>query len=251
MAQQKFGEAEELLDKVLTPTFCLQPASADLLAFRADLYARRSQWQQAASDAGLALEYQPANPRYAMVTALFLKAHNLAAYERLCKRLMSAYATTSDPYDADQVAKSCLFLPSTNVDLKVVDHLADVAVTNGIGDTFALPFYQDCKALAEYRLGNYSEAIEWAQKPLRIPGIYVHGHTYATLALAYWQLGAKTKAHEMLAKGEALDPSIMPANVAQDPSNTWLAWLFARLQLDEAAAFIQHESTVTADSTNP
>jgi tetratricopeptide (TPR) repeat protein len=164
---------------------------------------------------------------------------------------MSAYATTSDPYDADQVAKSCLFLPSTNVDLKVVDHLADVAVTNGIGDTFALPFYQDCKALAEYRLGNYSEAIEWAQKPLRIPGIYVHGHTYATLALAYWQLGAKTKAHEMLAKGEALDPSIMPANVAQDPSNTWLAWLFARLQLDEAAAFIQHESTVTADSTNP
>jgi len=250
-AQKKFGDAEKLVNEALTPAFARQPASANLLALRVELEARRGQWQEAAADAGLALEYQPANPRYAMVTALFLKTHNRPAYERLCKRLITSYANTTDIYIADQVAKSCLFLPSSEVDLKVVGHLADTAVKNGAGDTGAMPFFEDCKALSEYRLGHYAEAAEWAQKPLKIPGVYVHGHAYATLAMAYWQLGEKDRARAMLAKGNTLEPNVMPVSIMEDPSNAWLAWLFARIQLDEAAALIQPGSATDNTLNQP
>jgi hypothetical protein len=41
-----------------------------------------------------------------------------------------------------------------------------------------------------------------------------------------------------LAKGDQLAPVIIPERIAEDPGNAWLPWLFARIQLDEAAALI-------------
>lgn len=237
-AQKKFDDAEQLLDETLTPDFIKEPASADLLSLRVDLKAHREQWQQAAADAALAWEYQPSNARYSMVAALFLKTHNRLAYEQLCRNLLTTFGNTTNSYVADQVARACLFLPFSGADLQAVGHLADTAVTLGAGDQNAMPFFQDCKALSEYRLGHYAEAVEWAQNPIKIPGVYVHGHAYAVLALAYWQLGQKEQARAMLAKGDALEPPIMPQGIAEDPSNAWLAWLFARIQLDEATALI-------------
>jgi tetratricopeptide (TPR) repeat protein len=137
------------------------------------------------------------------------------------------------------VAKACLFLPSSEVNLKVVGLLADIAVTHGIGDPDAVPFFQVCKALSEYRRGHHAEAIEWAQKPLKIPRVYVHGHAYAVLAMAYWRLGEKDEARAMLAKGDTLAPPIMPPSIAEDPGNAWLAWLYARISLDEATALVE------------
>jgi hypothetical protein len=43
MAEKKFGDAEQLLDEALTPEFVKQPSSAELLALRVDLKARRGQ----------------------------------------------------------------------------------------------------------------------------------------------------------------------------------------------------------------
>jgi hypothetical protein len=56
--------------------------------------------------------------------------------------------------------------------------------------------------------------------------------------MAYWKLEKKEEARTMLAKGESLAPREMPARVAEDSGDAWLAWLFARIQLDEAAALI-------------
>jgi len=40
----------------------------------------------------------------------------------------------------------------------------------------------------------------------------------------------------------------MPTSIAEDPANAWLAWLYARIQLDEATALIQPGS---ATDTHP
>jgi tetratricopeptide (TPR) repeat protein len=240
MAQKKPGDAEQLLDEALTPAFVKNPSSADLLDLRVDLKARRGQWQEAAADAALAIELEPFHDtRFPVLAALFVKTHNRPAYEQLCKRLLTTFANTTNFYAADQVAKACLFLPSSEADSKVIGHLTDTTVMQGIGDRGAMPFFQDCKALSEYRQGHYAEAVKWAQKPLQIPGIYVHGHAYAVLAMAYWQLGEKDEARAMLAKGDTLEPPIMPLSIAEDPSNAWLAWLYARIQLDEATALVE------------
>jgi hypothetical protein len=53
----------------------------------------------------------------------------------------------------------------------------------------------------------------------------------------------------MFAKGEALAPPTMPSAISEDPGNAWLAWLFARVSLDEAAVLLQSRpqaGTITA-----
>jgi tetratricopeptide (TPR) repeat protein len=185
------------------------------------------------------------------LAALLAKTHNRLAYEQLCQRLLATCSNTTDIFVADQVAKSCLFLPSSALDLQAIGRLADTTVTVGIGDAGALPYFQDCKALYEYRLGHYAEAVQWAQKPLKIPGIHVYGHAYAVLAMAYWRLGEKDEAQAMLAKGDSVEPRTMPPSTAEDPGSAWLAWLFARIQLDEAASLIQKSSTSTTNLDKP
>jgi len=57
-AQKKFVEAQQLLDRILTPAFVAKPASVNLLALRLNVMGRRGRWQEAAADAALALENQ-------------------------------------------------------------------------------------------------------------------------------------------------------------------------------------------------
>jgi tetratricopeptide (TPR) repeat protein len=243
-AERKFGDAEQLLDETLTPSFARQPASAEFFALRSDLKARRGQWREAAADETIACEFQPSNQwRFPILAALLAKANSRPEYEQFCKGLLATFGETTNIYVADQVAKSCLFLPSPEVDLNVVRRLADTTVAAGIGDQNATPYFQDCKALCEYRQGHYAEAVEWAQKPLTISGLHVYGHAYAVLALAYWRLGEKEEARTMLAKAEALAPAAIPSSIAEDPSDAWQSWLYARIQLEEATSLIE-SSTV-------
>jgi serine/threonine protein kinase len=239
IAQRKFHDAEKLLDETLTPDLIKQTSSAELLALRSGIKARRGLWQQAADDASIAVADQPSNEwRFAILAALLVKTDNQLAYEQYRRRLLSEFAGTSDIYAADQVAKSSLFHPASKADLKLISRLADSIVADGAGDQGARPYFQDCKALCEYRLGHYAAAIEWAQKPIKVPGLHVYGHAYAVLAMAYWQLGEKEQARAMLAKGEEFAPPTMPQNIADDPSTAWQGWLFARIQLEEASALI-------------
>ena len=186
-----------------------------------------------------------------MVAGLLVKSHNVSAYELVRKRLIADNADTTDDLVADQVAKACLFLPPSESDLKIASHLADVAVTQGVHDEGAMPFFEVCKALAEYRAGNFNEAVRWAQKSTQSTRLDACGHAYAVLALAYWQLGQKQKARDLLAKGEALVPSVMPPSVAEDPGDAWLTWLYPRITLDEAGALIQPAGAASNDSDWP
>jgi len=252
VSQRKFADAERLLDETLTPAVLKQSGSAKLLLLRAELRARRNQWQQAATDAAAALELQPSRDSgFPILAALLVKTHNRAAYDQLSKRLIGAYGKTSNFYVADNVAKACLFLPPSEADLKIIANLADTTVTHGIGNKGAMPYFQVCKALSEYRQGHYAEAAEWAQKPLKVPGVSAHGHAYGVLALAYWGLEKKEEARAMLAKGNQWAPRILPTGIAEEPGSGWLAWLYARIQLDEASALIHPASAADNNSTPP
>ena len=249
MNQTRFDEAEQVVDEALTSAELLRrPVSAELLDLKVDIEGHRGRWQEASAAATRAFENQPTHPgRYSMVAALLLKIHNRTGYDQFCKRIFAMSGTSTNIFVADAVAKSCLFVPSSDVDLKAIDGLADAAVTLGAGDFTAMPFFQACKALSEYRLGHFSEAAHWAQKSVDIP-TYASWHACGVLAMADWQLGKKDEAGAMLARGEKLAPPVMPARVAQSSGNDWVAWLYARIQLDEATALI---GTNAATQGNP
>jgi len=240
MSQKRLGDAQHELDAGLGPALIRTPLSADLLTLKADIEGHQGRWQKASADAVRAFENQPlGSGRYSMVAALLIKAEQLSYYDQFRGRILAQFTDTTNIFIADQVAKACLFRPSSALDLNLVGRLADTAVTLGAGNAGAMPFFEVCKALSEYRLGHFREAAEWARKSVDSPRKEAQEHAYGVLAMADWQLGRKDEARAMLAQGETLAPRIMPASVVEDMGDAWLAWLFARIQLDEATALIE------------
>jgi tetratricopeptide (TPR) repeat protein len=243
MPQKKFRDAKRLLNEALTPAVISQPSRGKLLVQRLDLRGRQGLWQDATADATLVVEYQPADQfRYHTLAALLAITHNRPAWETLCRKILATFTNTANPYIVERVAKDCLLLPDLGVDPAFLDKLADEAVSLGSGDAAALPYFQTAKAMSCYRQGRFAEAVEWGEKAIKAPIAYANAHAFAILAMAHWQLGQKDAARAMLAKGDSLTPSILPTQEAVDLGDSWVAGLFARVSLDEAAALIQPSS---------
>jgi eukaryotic-like serine/threonine-protein kinase len=251
VGEKKFGEAEQLLGQVLTPAFVRQSPSANLLVQRVDLMGRRGRWQEAAADAALALKLQPTDHyRYHTLVGLLAITHDRPAYEQLCQRILTKFANPTNPYVAERMVQDCLLLPHSGVDLGLVDKLADTAITLGSGEA-ALPYFQACEAMSNYRLGHMAEAIDWGERAAKGSIVDAQAKAYAVLAMAHWQLGQKDIARAMLAKGDALAPNLLPSRDDEDLGESWVAWLFARVSLDEATALIQSGSTSESSSNRP
>ena len=247
MRQKKFVETEQLLEEALTPAIVRQPSSCNLLAQRVELMGRQGRWQEAAPTATLVVEYQPTDQfRYHTLAALLAVIQNRPAYNVFCRKILATFTNTTDPYIDERIAKDCLFLPDSGVDLELVDKLADRSVSLGSGLPDALPYFQVAKAMSAYRLGRFAEAIEWAEKTLKGPVIYPNAHACAILAMAHWQLGQKDVARTTLAKGNTLAPGISHTNGAVDLGDSWVAWLEARISLDEAGRLIQPDTVIEA-----
>jgi tetratricopeptide (TPR) repeat protein len=239
--QKKFDESEQLLGEVLTPTFVKQPSSVNFLVQRVNLMGRQGRWQEAVADAALLLQLQPTDHyHYHRLAGLLAITQNRPAYDQLCQKILATFTNTTNPYIAERMVQDCLLLPHSGADLQLVDKLADTAVTSGNTDA-SMAYFQACKAMSNYRLGHFPEAIEWAERAARnsLADAPAKAKAYAVLAMTYWQLGEKDAARAMLAKGDALAPSILPEHRDVDVGESWVAWLFARISLDEATALIQ------------
>jgi len=236
---------------VLTPGSVALPASVNLLIERFDLKGRRGRWKEAAADASLILDLQPTDHyRYHTLIALLAKAHDTVAYEELCHKLLTKFANPTNPFIAERMVQDSLLLPNSWMDLNLADKLADTALALG-GSDAALPYFQACKAMSTYRLGRYQEAIKWGERAASISVANAQAKADAILAMAHWQLGQKDKAREALAEGDALAPKFLPANDTDELGESWVAWLFARISLDEATALIQSSSTPGSQSGRP
>jgi len=251
VAQKKLGAADQMLDEVLTPAFVGRPASANLLIKQVDIMGRQGRWREAITNNELLLQLQPTEEyNYHRLAGLLAIAHDRLRYEQVCLKITTNFANPSNPYVAERMVQDCLLLPLSGVDLGLIDKWADVAVTLGKGEA-SLPYFQACKAMSNYRLGRFPEAVEWGEKAAKSSMPYAQAKAYAVLALADWQLGQKDTARAMVATGDTLAPSILPARNPEDLGESWVAWLFARISLDEATALIQSGSTIESNSSRP
>jgi len=128
-----------------------------------------------------------------------------------------------------------------------MDNLADAAVTLGSGDP-SLPYFHACKAMSNYRLGRFREAIDWAEKAVNGPTAEAQAKAkaFSVLAMANWRLGQQSAARVALAQGNASAPNFVPENRTADLGESWMAWLMARISLEEATTLID-----PANSTGP
>jgi len=236
MPQKKLDESEKLLTEVLTPTFVTHPTSAALLVQRIDLRGRQGRWADAAADSALVLKLEPdEHYDYHRLAALLAMTQNRPAYEQVCQQFSKKFSGTKDPFVAERLTEDCLLLPGSTVDLRAVDKLADTAVSDGSHDS-ALPYFQACKAMSNYRAGHYREAIDWAEKATKSSTAdpQAKAKAFAVMAMANWQLGQKDAARAALANGDTL----APRQEATDLGDPWVAWIMARISLDEATKLI-------------
>lgn len=246
LPQKKFDEAEQLLGEALTPAFIGQPTSASLLIQRVDLMGRQKRWQEAIVDAAVVLKLQPSDHyRFHTLAALLAITRTRPAYEELCERILATFTNPPNYFVAERMAQDCLLLPHSGVDLTIVDKLADFAITSGSGDP-SLPYFQACKAMVNYRLGHFRDAIEWADKAAKDPKAenQAKAKNFAILALANWRLGHKDLAREAYFKGDALAPDTSRESDNEDLGESWVAWLMARITLDEAKEMVALMPTI-------
>ncbi|HSZ60079.1 MAG TPA: serine/threonine-protein kinase [Tepidisphaeraceae bacterium] len=82
-----------------------------------------------------------------------------AAYRANCAELVRRFGGTSDRAIAERTAKACLLVPNGVSNLGAVANLADEGVV-GPPDSL-LRFYQFTQGLAQYRAGDFDEALQW------------------------------------------------------------------------------------------
>ena len=252
MLQNKFGDADRVLEEALTPAVLSRPSSCNLLIKRRDIMGRQGRWQEAVAVASLLVRYQPAEQfHYHVLAALLARTVNRPAYEILCRKVLATFTDTRDPYIYERIAKDCLFLPDSGVNLNLVDEFAEKSVSLGSSHPDAMPWFQVAKAMSEFRLGHFAEAIEWGEKTIKGSKIYPNAHACAVLAMAHWHLGQKDTARVMLAKGNSLTPNIPSIPEAVNLGDSWVAWLQARISLDEATGLIQPASRTESNSQKP
>ena len=248
MAQKKYREVEQLLGKALTPELANMPGSADLWSARVELMGRQGRWQEAAADSAIVIRLQPDEQyHYHRLAALLVVTGDRSGYARLCQKGLASSPDTTNAYIAERLANDYLLLPDSGADLRLADELATRAVTLG-KDEGAIGYFQACKALSDYRQRRFAEAVNWAEKSLKATDALAKAKGCAVLAMARWQLGEKDAARIALARGNELAPILSPGTHAADLGDSWVAWLFARIALDEAAALIQPSGALEGNS---
>jgi hypothetical protein len=127
-----------------------------------------------------------------------------------------------------------------------VDQLATKAVTLGSADG-RVGYFQAITGFSEYRAGRFPGAVEWAEKALKSPEVFARAKGCAVLAMAQWRLGLKDGARATLSQGNILAPAISSAHAdTVDLGDDWLAWLAARIPLDEATALVNSSQSTEA-----
>ena len=249
VGEKKYDEAATALSEVLTPEYIKEPASADLLWKEADLLGQQGKWQEALTNAAFLLKYQPNDEYgYHVCCGLLAITRNTLAYQQLCQRILETFTNSTTPYLAERVADDGLLLPGSGADLRVLDKWATDAVVLGKNSPDH-GYFEACKAFSDYRSGRFPESVTWAEKSLGTSAAFAKAKAYAVLAMARWQLGQADAAREALAQGNELAPPISAPGKAVYLGSSWVAWIFARVTLDEATELIAPASN-TANRSN-
>ncbi len=90
-----------------------------------------------------------------------------AEYQRTRRELLTRFAATANPQVAERVGRACLLLPAPDDELQEAAQLIDraVAANRSTYPSWAYPFFQFAKGLAEYRRGRFDSAIGILQGP--------------------------------------------------------------------------------------
>ena len=240
-------EANHLMDQYNTPALQRWATHhADWLYWRGEIMAHQGRWHEARNGVAMAFKQGPHELLFHALAPLLVAERDLPAYQQLCREMVAYSGQTTNAMIADRVAKDCLILPSSGVDLATIAALAETAVTVGKGQA-PFTFYLCTKALADYRQGKLQEAVVQTGEVLKDPFSYTQAEGLAVLAMAQFRLGKIEEARGALAKSETIVRERLPPADSHDLGGDWIDWIIAHALLDEARSLIEGPSATNLD----
>ncbi len=236
---KKFAEAEQLLADFSKPDFLRKPESADFLITRGNYLARRGRWPEAAADFSLSLEHGSTDfACHDLLIPLLIETHEPAKYQLHCRKMMERFGGSTTAVVVDQLALDCLILPSSGADLKSIEQMLASAEHAGLEEKSAR-WFRCSKALLDYRLARYAQAIEWAQKALEGGRPDGQGMAYAILSMSHHRLGQEQEARAALAAATELALHQLPLRGSEDLGAEWRRWIFVQALMSEAKSMLE------------
>jgi tetratricopeptide (TPR) repeat protein len=247
--ERQFDKIKPFFDAYIDPLHLSKSESkTSMFEAAVNALAKNGRWSEAAP---LAYDLHKADPNsvanYHKLLPVLVANGDFEKYRLLCREAVARFRQTTNVFDADKMAKDCLIHPSADVDLKAVSAMADLAVTKG-KDYSAFHFFQCCKAMAEYRLGNYKEAVNWAQASAKNSFPHSQAEAYAILAMAQYKLGNIEAARRELTNCNRVIETKLPRE--GDLGNDWVDVIIARTLQSEARQLIEGESSSVAPPAN-
>ena len=235
------GRLDEALERLARPEV-EQAAGPRMFVLRANIWARRGNEREAAA------EYVRAADRanedtiaWMRGAALLAESPDVQAYQAYCAKMLAQFAETARPEFAERVAKAGLLLAPVPPELEGALKLADKSVTIDPAH-WVIPWAQPIKGLAEYRRGNYQNAIDWAQKTLDGSSRvwYRDSLSHLVKAMAQKQLGLDEPAQKSLAAAkELIDPKTQQIE-SDGLHDDWHDWKIDCILLREAEGLIKN-----------
>jgi serine/threonine protein kinase len=128
--------------------------------------ASRAEWDQAAAKLTEATRLDPANhATWWLLGSVLAGKGDVAAYQKDCHEIFERFGNPESPMIAERTAKVCSILPAALPvdDLAKVARLAEWAAEQG-ADSPWVHWFQVTRGLAEYRQGNFTNALTSAKE---------------------------------------------------------------------------------------
>jgi serine/threonine protein kinase/tetratricopeptide (TPR) repeat protein len=205
--------------------------------------ARQGRWKAAAEQMSQLLDLQKGNTEhYFTLAALLVASGDIEGYRRFCQEIQSRFTKTKEPFDRGRMAKVCLILPDSGVDLAILGPWAEVAITPQT-DASAVPWISLNRSIAAYRQGQFETAIESAHKALTPTGWSDdrrYSESYALMAMAYFRLNHVEDARKALDTGKEIERTRLPPEDSTDSGPGSIEDLIiARALMKEAKGLIE------------
>jgi hypothetical protein len=254
VSQEKFEEADKLLDEVKTPP--PKPSFDGVSAYRSvgEWLALQGRWTEAAGKYSALMEidkldkWNAVTLDYQACGVVLMESGGFDRYRRFCESTVDKFAGTTNWDAAGRILKTCLLLPPDKDLMKQMQPFGDAAEkllasldSKGFPGWAAIP-----ASLWRYRLGDYERATNWCHY-----GLNENDKTSARdaslrliLAMSDYQTGETGEARSQLALARESIDSKFQSGLAQGNSSDgyWYDWAFAQILLREANTLITEPS---------
>ena len=205
-----------------------------------DWHARRAQWKEAATNYFTSIAGQPANfDAHDRLAPVLVQSGDITAFGELRRQMLFRFGETTNPVIAGRIVTDCLILPWSGAELEQVDKIADAALTAG-SNHWAWNDIQFAKALAAYRQGDFKNATDSLQTPLREQGKNIARDVegYMVLAMAQHRQGYPGYARDALTTGLGLAARLPSSDNDLKDWKAWNDWVIAQALMREAAELV-------------